>query len=288
MTDRRALTAVLAGATVISFSAIFFRLSGADPVTGGFFRLVYAIPALVLLARGGREDDRRSPRARWLAVVAGVFLGADIIAWQSAIDQIGAGLATLLANSQVVLVPFATWLLLRERPGRRAITAMPPAIIGLTLITGLGRADSYGAKPLLGVMLGVLAAVLYSGFLIAFRRANRALAPQARPLLEAVAGAGVFVGIAGMATGSLVLVPTWPAHGWLLALALGPQVVGWMLISHGLPRLPAATSSFAVVLQPVLTMVWGAIFLAEFPSAVQLTGALLVLAAITIATRPDR
>lgn len=288
MTDRRSLTAVLSGATVISFSAIIFRLSGADPVTGGWFRLAYAIPVLALLAWRKRHLDHRSRRARLLAVLSGMFLGADIIAWQSAINQIGAGLATLIANSQVVVVPFATWLLLRERPGRWAITAMPVVMVGLALITGLGREDSYGAHPLLGVVLAALAAVLYSGFLIAFRRANRSLAPQAGPLLEAVIGGWVFIGVAGMATHSLVLTPAWPTHGWLLALALGPQVVGWMLIAHGLPRLPAATSSFAVILQPVLTMLWGAVLLAEFPSVVQLTGALMVLAAIAVATRPVR
>ena len=48
---------------------------------------------------------------------------------------------------------------------------------------------------------------------------------------------------AGAALGEVDLVPSWPAHGWLALLALTSQVLGWMLISVSLPRLPAALTS---------------------------------------------
>ena len=46
--------------------------------------------------------------------------------------------------------------------------------------------------------------------------------------------------IAGVALGEADLVPAWPSHAWLVVLALTSQVVGWLLISASLPRLPAA------------------------------------------------
>ncbi len=282
--DRRPLSAVLAGAVVISFSAILFKVSGADPYTGGFFRMAYALPVLAILAWRRRSEDHRSGHERWLAVLAGAFLGADVIAWQAAIGHVGAGLSTLIANSQVVMVPFLTWALLGERPSRVAITSIPIVMVGLALLTGLGRDDAYGPRPVLGVLLALLAAILYSGFLIAFRRSNRAQVPQAGPLFESVLGALALIAVAGAVEGSLQVAPTWPVHGWLLLLALGPQVIGWLLIAYGLPRLPAATTSFAVVLQPTLTLVWGATLLGEIPSIVQVAGGTLVLVAIVRAT----
>ncbi|MFL2941684.1 MAG: EamA family transporter [Candidatus Poseidoniales archaeon] len=51
--------------------------------------------------------------------------------------------------------------------------------------------------------------------------------------------------------------PTWPMHGWLFLLAVVSQVMGWLMISYSLPRLPAVHTSFAILLQPVLTIVWG-------------------------------
>ncbi len=281
---RKAVAAIFAGAAVISFSAILFKASGAEALTGGLFRMLYALPVLGILAWRTRGLDHRPRSDRLLAIGAGAMLGADVVAWQTAIGHVGAGLSTLMANSQVVIVPFVTWLILKERPSRPAILSMPLVLGGMALITGLGRADTYGPRPVLGVAYGALAAVLYSGFLIGFRRSNRDQAPQAGPLFESVFGGLAFIGIAGAVTGSIDWTPQFPMHGWLLLLALGPQVVGWLLIAYGLPRLPAATSSFAIVLQPTMTLIWAAIFFSESPSPVQVTGAALVLVAITTAT----
>lgn len=283
----RTLAIAFAGTLPISFSAIFFRLSEASPITAGFFRMAYALPVLAVMWLVARHRDHRTLRLRLLAGVAGMFLGLDVIAWQMAVDHIGAGLATLIANTQVVIVPIATWWVFRERPANRVFVAMPVVLGGLGLITGLGRADSFGEDPVLGAVFGCVAAILYSGFLVMFRRSNRGLAPTQGVLLDAVIGATLITVVAGALTGDLDLVPSWPSHGWLLALALGGQVVGWMAISHALPRLPAAHTSFAIILQPTLTLVWGRMIFGEDASGVQLGGVLLVLAGIALATLPD-
>ena len=83
--------------------------------------------------------------------------------WLTAVDLIGAGLATLVANTQVVIVPLVTWLALGEKPHPTALGAMPVVLVGLALTTGLGRSDTYGTTPVIGVGLAVLAAVFYSG-----------------------------------------------------------------------------------------------------------------------------
>ncbi len=279
----RSLSAALAGAVGISFSAIFFRLADVSPVTGGFFRMVYALPVLIVAWRWAKEDDRRTVQDRRLAAIAGGLLGIDIILWQTSITMIGAGLATLITNSQVVIVPLATWWLFGERPARRALLAMPVVAVGLSLITGLGRPGTFGENPVLGVALSVGAACFYTGFLIVFRRSNR-MGLSVGPLLDAVIGSLVVLAVAGLFLGDLELRPSWPAHGWLLALALVSQVVGWLLITYALPRLPAAHTSFAILLQPSLTIVWGRIIFDERASVLQSVGVVLVLMGIAAAT----
>ncbi len=74
--------------------------------------------------------------------------------------------------------------------------------------------------------------------------------------------------------------PTWPSHGWILSLAIVGQVFGWLAISYSLPRLPAAHTSFVLLLQPVLTIVWGVILLSELPSIQQFLGMCLILGSI--------
>jgi drug/metabolite transporter (DMT)-like permease len=80
--------------------------------------------------------------------------------------------------------------------------------------------------------------------------------------------------------GDAHLVPTWPSAGWLLLLALSSQVVGWLLISSSLPRLPAALTSVLLTLQPLCSVGLAALIFAESPSPLQLVGVALVLAAL--------
>ncbi len=93
----------------------------------------------------------------------------------------------------------------------------------------------------------------------------------------------------GLPLGEVDLVPTWPAHGWLLLLALGVQVLGWLLISISLPRLDAAVTSVVLTIQPVGSVLLGMVLLSEEPSGVQLLGVLAILSGLALTTlRPRR
>src|SRR5919112_2719913 len=141
---QRPVVVVLAGALAIAFSGILFRVSHVSPSTGALYRCVWALPPLWLLARW--EDARFGPRdrrARLTAWLAGAFFAADLVLWHNAIEQVGAGLATVLGNTQVVLVGVVTWLLLGERPPRSALVAIPVVGGGVVLISGALEQGAY-------------------------------------------------------------------------------------------------------------------------------------------------
>ena len=281
---RPVLTAVL-GALTIAFSAIFVRLADVSPATAAIFRSAYALPALALLA--WYERRRYGPRASGqsrLAWIAGAFFAVDLILWHHAIEEVGAGLATVLGNTQVVVVPIAAWLVLGERPGWRVAASVPIVLIGVVLISGVLGADAYGRDPVLGVAFGLGTGVAYAGFLLVQRRANADHRRPAGPLFDATLSAAAFSLLIGVTLGEVDLVPTWPAHGWLVLLALAVQVVGWLLISISLPRLPAAITSVVLTLQPVGSVLLGIWILAEAPSPFQLVGVLFILAGLLLTT----
>jgi len=289
--DRRTMLIALAGAVAISFSPVFYVYSDTNPSTGAFFRMLYALPALALLAYLVRKSDTRSSRTRWTAFGAGLILAPDMLAYHSSMIFIGIGIATLIGNSQVIIVTLASWKLFGEKPNQAILVSLPIVIIGLALISGIADTDPYGEDPVKGVVFGTMAAFFYSSFLILFRYSNRELAPSSSVQLDATAGAALGLLVLGllplssMAIEPLELQPTWPGHGWLIVLALLCQVVGWLAIAHALPRLPAAHTSFAVLLQPVLTLVWGYVILhQEGHSQNQVIGIFLVLAAIIAVT----
>ena len=266
----------------ISFAAIFFALSEVDPVTGAFYRAGYSCPVRVMLWWLRRDRDHRPSRSRWIAVAAGVALGGDIVAWHASIDQIGAGLATLLVNSQVIFVAIAAWLLQGEKPSRLVAMAIPVVLVGVAMVSGIGQEAAFGENPLLGTALALLAAVFYATFLLAFRRSNEERAPGAGPLMEATIGVVLLSLVVGMAGPCIDFGFSWPDHGWLLGLALGAQVGGWLLIGYALPRLPAVETATIILFQPALTLVWGALIFSERPSSVQIFGALVVLVGVAM------
>lgn len=272
----------LVGVVGISFSAIFVRLAHVSPSTAAFFRGLYAIPALLLFWLLVRRRGERSWRVRALAFLAGLFLATDLAFWHRAIAYIGAGLGTVLANTQVAFVGLLAWALHKERPKPVALAMIPLVFGGVVLISGLGRADAYGTEPLRGSLLGALAGLAYSGFLLVFRRANRALSHPAGPLLDATIGVTVGALAGSVFDPGFSLTPTWPAHGWLLALALVAQVAGWLMISIALPRLPALETSVLLLLQPLCTVLWGFLLFDERLSHAQLAGAGIVLFGVAV------
>jgi len=163
-------------------------------------------------------------------------------------------------------------------------------MLGLLLISGIWDENPYGSDPVKGVIGGVVAAIFYSSFLILYRYSNRAQAPSVNLQLDATAGAAsgiLFVGFLPLSSAGIEPLDfsiTWPGHGWLLILAFSCQVIGWIAITYALPRLPAAHTSFAVLLQPILTILWGILLLAEQPSTQQALGMLLIFSAIIAVT----
>jgi drug/metabolite transporter (DMT)-like permease len=286
---RRPALTVLVGAVTIAFSSILFRLAHVSPSTGAFYRCLWALPPLWLIAQWeNRRWGKLGWRTRRWAWLAGAFFAADLVLWHNAIDQVGAGLATVLGNTQVVLVGLLAWLLLRERPSRSSLISIPVVLVGVVFISGALEQGAYGKNPPLGAVLGVLTGIAYSGFLLTLRHGLRGTPRPAGPLFDATLAATIGCALIGWALDDLDLTPSWSAQGWLILLALTSQVLGWLLISISLPRLPAVVTSVSLTLQPLCTVVFAALILNESPSWLQLVGAVGILVGLVIASAGRR
>ena len=244
---------------------------------------------LWILARW--EDRRFGARPvslRRTAWIAGAFFAADLILWHHSIEAVGAGLATVVGNTQVVLVGLLAWAVLSERPPAGALAAVPLATVGILLISGVLEEGAYGENPPLGAFFGVLTGIAYSGFLLVLRHGSRDLRRVAGPLYDATLATVVLVVPAGLALGELDFTLPLAAHGWLLLLALSAQVLGWLLITVSLPLLPAVLTSVLLTSQPLMSVVLAGLLLSEQPSALQLVGAAAILAGLVTASAGRR
>jgi drug/metabolite transporter (DMT)-like permease len=288
--ERGARVLMVVAAFTIAWSSILVKLSHASPSTAAVFRCVYALPVLVLLTYvENRRYGTRPWRDRRAALAAGAFMAPDLILWHHSIEEVGAGLATVLANIQVVIVPLAAWALLSERPSRRLLLALPITVAGVLLISGVVEHGAYGRNPAAGAAYGFGAGLTYVGVLLLLRRGGGVdLRRPSGALLDLTVMAAVTSAVIGVIWGDAKFVPVWPGAGWLALLALTSQVLGWLLITISLPRLPAALSSLMLMIQPIGSLAFGALIFSEDPSALQLVGVVLVMVAVIYATRPDR
>jgi drug/metabolite transporter (DMT)-like permease len=279
----------LAGAIAIAFSGILYRYADVSPSTGAFFRCAYAVPLLLALAWW--EDRRlgsRPWRTRMWAWAAGAFFAADLLLWHHSIEYVGAGLATVLGNTQVVLVGVVAWLVYRERPSTPLLVAIPVAMGGIVLISGVFEDGAYGSDPVRGVVYGTLTGVAYTGFLLTLRHGSSDLRRVAGPLYDATLASALLIVPVGLVVGDLDFLPPPSAQGWLIVLALSSQVLGWLLITVSLPRLPAVLTSVLLTLQPVCSVLLAAVLLGEDPSALQLVGVAAILSGLLLASASRR
>jgi len=275
--DRRPLRLAVLGAASISASGVLIKLADTGPATAAFYRCLLALPLLVTLAwLEQRKHGARSAAARRRAFVAGLCLAVDLVLWNHAIAEVGAGVATVLGNLQVLFVAFAAWALFGERPERKFLIFLPLVMVGVVLVSGMVGGGGGGTHPLAGIGYGLGTSVAYTVFLLILRRTSGTTPHVVGPLAEATTGAAAGALLLGLVFGGLQLRIGWPSFGWLLLLALLSQTLGWLLITSSLPRLPAAISSLTLLLQPAAAMLLAFAVLGERPTLIQIVGAVVV------------
>jgi drug/metabolite transporter (DMT)-like permease len=283
--DRRAVLLAVLGAGSLSASAILIKLADTTATEAALLRCLLALPLLAAVAAA--EQRRLGPRsaaARRRGLLAGLFLAVDLVLWNHAIADVGAGVATVLGNLQVLFVALVAWAALRERPGGRVLIMIPVVMLGVVLVSGLVGTTITGTHPLAGIGYGIGTSVAYTGFLLILRQAAAGTPHVAGPLADATGGAVAGCLLLSLVLGGLRLDLPWPSLGWLALLAVTSQTIGWLLVTSSLPRLPAAVSSLLLLLQPAASLMLAAVVLGERPSPLQLAGAALVCCGVLIAS----
>jgi drug/metabolite transporter (DMT)-like permease len=256
---------------------VLVTLARTESVPIVVYRCGLALPLLAALAVV--EQRRRGPRplaSRGYAVLAGLFLSVDLVLFNHTIADVGAGVSTVIGSLYVPVVALLAWVILGERPGRRYLTALPVMLVGLAAVSGLAGKAGTALHPGAGVATGIAASAAYACFLLILRHAAGQAGHVAGQLFDATAGTTAGALLLGLVFGGMDLAVPLHSLVWLVLLALLVQTAGWLLITSSLPRLPAAVSSLMLLVQPAAAIVLAAVILGQWPTLIQLGGAVLV------------
>jgi drug/metabolite transporter (DMT)-like permease len=282
-TERWRATAVLvAGGCVIGLSPILVRLTETGPAAAGFWRLAFATPMLALMAR--RADGRIAPPSR-PALVAGVMFALDLGFWHYGIKFTSVANATVLSNLTPVVVTAFAWIFLGQRPRPLFVAAVAVAMAGAWLMAS-GRAGAPGLDPPLGDALSTTTALWYALYMLAIGWGRKRESASALMLWSSIVGAPLV--LAGAALLGEEIIPAGPG-GWAACVGLGVMhVAGQGSIAWAMGRLPTATASLVVLVQPVVAAVLGWLIFAEAVTPLQGLGGAVALAGVMLAQRASR
>lgn len=279
----KALAVLVAGAAIIGLAPILVRLADAGPAAIGFWRVTFAMPLLALIAM---RTDGGVGRPSKFALLAGVAFACDLGFWHYSIHFTSVANATVLTNLTPVVVTAAAWIFLKQRPAKLFVAAVGLAVAGAWLMA-IGRGEhAAGANPPLGDALALTTAVWYALYFLAISAARRSVGATRVMFWSGVASAPLLLA-AALALGEDIFPIT--NGGWAALVALGVMhVAGQGSIAWALGRLPAATASVVVLVQPVVAALLGWLMFAEALGPVQALGAAIALGGVVLAQTASR
>jgi drug/metabolite transporter (DMT)-like permease len=293
-TQIRDFILLVIGATAIGNSSVLVRLAEADPAATAFWRIFFAIPVFMIWSwierpSHGADNDKTQLNSHLIlpSFLAGLSFALDLT-----LSNIALGLTTMtsfiiLVHLAPVFVVIVAWLWFGEKPTVRIVLALLLAIIGAALLVQSGRASTTASNALLGDIASVAAAVGYAGFILATRRARMFGATGIVSLVSAVSCA-FFCLVAVYFLGENL----WPksAYSWgmLAIMGLVCHAFGQGLSAFAVGSLGASVTSIVLVYGVAVTVAGGWIFFGEMPNLLQLSGGVLVLAAVVICKPKER
>jgi len=281
------LASILAGAFCISFSAVWVKLATVPPAVSAFYRVFFGFCFLLLICIWRGEYHPLNRRHLAWGLGCGLLFALDLYCWHASIQYVGPGLATILGNFQVFILSTVGVLFLRERLHLRFLMALPLALLGLYLLVG-GSWRALTEAYRWGIVLGLLTALCYSGFLLILRK----LQAEARSFsfffnLMLVSGASsLFLGIFLGGTQASFTIPDGKSWVSLLALGLLSQTIGWTLISKAMPELRASLTGFILLFQPLLSFLWDVFLFHRPTSVINWVGVTTTLLALYLGMQP--
>ena len=279
----QAVAALVFGASVIGFSAVLVRLTGTGPAAAGFWRLAFALPALAIITRRATGPlGRPSP----IAILAGVLFALDLGFWHYGIKYTSVANATVLSNLTPVVVTAVAWIFLRQRPRALFLLAVAVAMAGVWMMA-VGRASGTPVLDApLGNLLSIATAFWYALYFLAVSQGRKTEGASRLMFWSSVVGLPLML-VAALSLREQIT-PTALA-GWAACLGLGlMHVAGQGSIAWAMGRLPTATASVVVLVQPVVAAWLGWILFGEALGPLQAAGAAVALAGVVLAQWASR
>jgi drug/metabolite transporter (DMT)-like permease len=285
-TNSQAVLILMAAAVVMSFSPVIVKLLSSDamgPTTIAFWRTLIGSLALLVMVKIQKLSMRMAKNPLTWCILTGLFFFADLSIWHRAILIVGSGMSTLLGNTHIFATAAVSYFVFKEKPSLRFFLSTIIAIGGLSLLVGIfSKEVEFTPFYIRGVLFGFTTAFMYALYIVGIKKAGNHSSNPAPAVIMAwlCISATFFLFIGSLFEPTPLLPPNLKSISLLLVLGILGQAVAWWAAVHAIKQLPIHRAALILLLQPVLSMIWGILFFEEHLTAQQLVGAAITLLAI--------
>ena len=280
---------ILSGAFLISFSPVFVNLVSIEPTVSGFYRMLFGSIALFIIYLIKNNENPLRKNISKFIVLGAIFFSLDLWFWHRSIIYVGPGLSTLLANFQILILPFLALIFFNQKTQRIQIFSIFLGLLGLFLITGQSW-DIAGNNYKLGVLFGLLTAISYAGYIISIKRIDHNAAVNSDPILNLLFISLISAGLLFLFS-IIEQVPLEIKSSseliWMICYGLFSHVLGWFFILNGLQKISAVTAGIILLTQPILSYVWDFIIFKKVILPIEYFGIVSVLLAMIITIKSE-
>jgi len=280
---------ILSGAFLISFSPVFVNLVSIEPTVSGFYRMLFGSIALFIIYLIKNNENPLRKNISKFIVLGAIFFSLDLWFWHRSIIYVGPGLSTLLANFQILILPFLALIFFNQKTQRIQIFSIFLGLLGLFLITGQSW-DIAGNNYKLGVLFGLLTAISYAGYIISMKRIDHDAAVNSDPIFNLLFISLISAGLLFLFS-IIEQVPLEIKSSseliWMICYGLFSHVLGWFFILNGLQKISAVTAGIILLTQPILSYVWDFIIFKKVILPIEYFGIVSVLLAMIITIKSE-
>ncbi|HOO91360.1 MAG TPA: DMT family transporter, partial [Syntrophales bacterium] len=286
----RIIAILIVGIVSISFAAIFIRFCDDVPaIMIATYRLCIASVILLVLSWVQGVSFRTvSRRDMVLSLVGGVFLGLHFIFWTTSLKYTSVASSVVLVTTNPVFVGLFSYFLLKERQHTEIVIGTILCLMGSIVIaagdSGLHALVLVDKKALTGDVLALMGAVMGSAYLVTGSRVRERLDILTYITIVFTISA-LFLAATSFAMGISLTGYRPSSYGYMILLAVVPQLIGHTSINWALEHLRAGMIAISILGEAIGATILAYLFFHETVSTFQIIGMVLIFAAIIITSR---
>lgn len=186
----------------------------------------------------------------------------------------GTGLAMVVFFSYPMFIALYTFYQNQWRSNGATIFSLIVGLLGLVMLM---ERDGKTVN-LFGIAFSILSAITYAIYILRSKKSLQAIDSWQFTSIVCIFSSMIFFGVA-LVDGEFTIPESMEAVGYLLTLGIFATAIPIQLLLIGLKEISALKASMASVLEPVVTLFIGVVFLTESVTYLQVLGAALILIA---------